>query len=101
MIRTFIVTSQDGAQFSVQVYSRTQEQANVAERQEIRYAARKTAAELSAHGDFHLVGAEPTAVAPALPRREVPSLKLIQGGLSAREYDTIDSLLADTEIVLI
>ena len=71
MIRTFIVTSSDGIQFSVQVYSRTQEQASIAEQTEARYAARKTAAELTAHGDFHqmAVSLADLVSAPVLPRK--------------------------------
>jgi hypothetical protein len=101
MIRTFIVTSKDGIQFSVQIYARSGSQAAIAEQHELRYAATLTADQLAKHGDFHRVGAAAPVVdpPPALPQR--PVLRLIQGGLSDREYDTVESLVADPEIVLI
>jgi hypothetical protein len=99
MIRTFIVKSSDGVQFSVANYARSAAQAQVAELTTTHYAAGKTAAELTAHGDFHRVGTTVADPAPTLPMK--PGLRLIQGGLSAREYGTIEHLLADREIVLI
>jgi hypothetical protein len=90
MLRTFIVTSRDGIQFSVQTTARTERQAQQAEIAEARYAASKFADELDVPGsDFHrersmddLLHTEyvrPEVVAAA---RRLPKLTLLQGGLS-------------------
>lgn len=93
MIRHFIVTSKDGVEFSTQIYADSALSAALSQDRVTDYAATKTSIALGDNEAYTRC-----AVQPLTPR---VNLKLIQGGLSAKEYDSIESLLDDTELVLI
>lgn len=92
MLTSHIVTSSDGVKFSVQFESRTEAAANIAKNVETNWASRRTAAQLTAHGDFHRVDTRQVGALPeldaeyvqpgTLPAKAYGGLRLVGGSQS-------------------